>query len=206
MKLTTVSVRYGRTQSLESYSNVRPEITLSAELEDGDDPEAVRATLLVEARAFVEEAVDQALEQGGQAAKFERGPRYRTFVTAPTWVYLEDVAGRRSRQVKVSPLEYLAIIVPNAATLPQVTNGYIDELYPRKVRLGHAHLIVAEYIHACLGERPGGIRVIHCSDGDLSRIPAWVWEPAQAPPPEAQPAPEPIEPDDDERDPFDGED
>lgn len=189
-EIKTITVSYQRTQSLQSYSNVKPGVSITAELSDDDDPRAVYATLFFEAKAFVEEAIDAALEQDGQPAKFAAGPRYRVFVTNRAWAVQEYGDRRRSRDVKVEPPEYLAIIVPHEARLPRPEGRqWYDELYPSNMRLSHAHLVMARHIRAHVSDAPGGIRIIDCADGDLTRIPAWVWETPTAPPAPAEPTP-----------------
>jgi hypothetical protein len=76
MKITKVTVKYGRTFSLPGYSNVKPEVGYEAEIEPGEDVAAVKAELQRMAQAEVEEACDQALEEGGNPAHFDQGPRY----------------------------------------------------------------------------------------------------------------------------------
>jgi hypothetical protein len=76
MKITKVTVKYGRTFSLPGYSNVKPEVGYEAEVEPGEDREAVKAELLAIAKAEVEEECDQALESGGNPAQFWQGPRF----------------------------------------------------------------------------------------------------------------------------------
>lgn len=181
MQIKTITVRYGRTQSLESYSNVRPEITLSAELGDGDDPETAWHALLTEARVFVEEAIDQAIEQDGRAAKFSREPRYRLITTRTLW------AGAWNRERKQEPAEYLAIILPNETRLErhQRDDGVRAcwwEEQAGKMRLSHALTEAARY----LAEHEE-YRLIDASDGDLSRVPAWVFEAVVKPEPVAEP-------------------
>src|SRR5262245_34880619 len=86
MKPTSITVSFGRTQSLREYSNIKPAITLSADLEDGDDPEACRAELLEQARTFVEEQIDLALEADGTPAKFSTAPRYKILHVTDRWI------------------------------------------------------------------------------------------------------------------------
>lgn len=76
MNITKVIVKYGRTFSLPGYSNIKPEFGYEAELEPGEDREAVKAELLAMAKAEVEEECDQALELGGNPAQFWQGPRF----------------------------------------------------------------------------------------------------------------------------------
>jgi hypothetical protein len=99
MKITKVFVRYGRTFSLPGYSNVKPEEGYEAEIEPGEDVAAVKAELKRMAQAEVEEACDQALEEGGNPAHFDRGPRYDA--------------------IRVIDEKYIAI-VPAKADLPEL--------------------------------------------------------------------------------------
>jgi hypothetical protein len=99
MKITKVTVKYGRTFSLPGYSNVKPEVGYEAEIEPGEDVAAVKAELKRMAQAEVEEACDQALEEGGNPAHFDRGPRYDA--------------------IRVIDEKYIAI-VPAKADLPEL--------------------------------------------------------------------------------------
>jgi hypothetical protein len=201
MQIKTITVRYGRTQSLEQYSNVRPEITIGAELDAGEDPEGVKAQLLAEARAFVEEAVDEALEVDGRGAKFSREPRYRLALTAE-----EIYRGGWNNRNKITAPDKLLVLLPqrvnpNANDFP----GHVwwSEPYgpSSKLRLAHAQRAAAQW----LAEHQG-YRLIDCSDGDLSKIPEW----ALVAPPDPDPAPALVarDPDDlgDDLDRDDGED
>jgi hypothetical protein len=58
MKVTTTSVTYGRKFNLGDFNSAHIEISIWAELEEGDDPETVRKQLWEEAKASVK---DQAL-------------------------------------------------------------------------------------------------------------------------------------------------
>lgn len=170
MKLTTVTVSFGRTQSLPEYSNVKPSITLTAELGDGDDPEAVRAALLEEARTFVEATIDDALEDAGEPAKFSTEPRYQI------WSSYRGVQGLAGP--KPEPPEAVVVVVPQAISVQSVP-GYSRAAYSglSKLRLATA-LRRAQEIAT-----EEGRRLINCADGDLSRIPR---PPAEAPaPPQA---------------------
>jgi hypothetical protein len=183
VRRTTITVRYGRTQSLESYSNVRPEITLGAELDEGDDPEAAKAQLFAEARAFVEEAIDQAVEWDGRGAKFSKEPRYRLAHTAEQ-IYTGDGWARNHKTV--AP-ERLLVLLPQAIRLDIDDNPgrrWWSEPYgpPNKLRLSHALRVAEEW----LGDH-AGYRLIDCADGDLSKIPTWALEALPGPTPEPAP-------------------
>lgn len=81
MKVTTIKVAYALTYNLGDYSNVRPSIELTAEIEPGDDEIEVRESLMDSARAHVEQEVDRALEAQGDPPHFYAGPRYILLVS-----------------------------------------------------------------------------------------------------------------------------
>lgn len=56
MKVTQITVNAGRTfnNPYESYSNLRPEVTLTASLDDGEDPHAAAKALQSQAETLVE--------------------------------------------------------------------------------------------------------------------------------------------------------
>jgi hypothetical protein len=45
VKITQITVSYGETQSLPEYSNVKPNVTLTATLDPTDSPEQAEAAL-----------------------------------------------------------------------------------------------------------------------------------------------------------------
>jgi hypothetical protein len=57
MKVTTITVQAGRTfnHPYESYSNLRPEITMTAEIAEGDDPVECAKALQHQAETLVED-------------------------------------------------------------------------------------------------------------------------------------------------------
>ena len=57
MKVTNITVQAGRcfNHPYEQYSNLRPEITMTATLEDGDDPAAAAKALQQQAETLVED-------------------------------------------------------------------------------------------------------------------------------------------------------
>src|SRR5215208_8322371 len=81
MRITQITVSYGETQSLPEYSNVKPSLTLTAVLEDGDDPEDEEFELCEYARASVHAQIDAALEANDRPAKYDPCPRYQVLMT-----------------------------------------------------------------------------------------------------------------------------
>jgi len=57
MKITTITVSAGRTfnHPYEQYSNLRPEVTMTATLEEGEDPAAATKELQSRAEGLVED-------------------------------------------------------------------------------------------------------------------------------------------------------
>jgi hypothetical protein len=167
MKITTVTVSYGQTQSLPEYSNVKPSITLTAEVEEGEDREQVKAQLKAEAQAFVHEAIDEALEADGRPAKYSSEPRYKVQRTTN----YHDYERPRGSQVVEAP-EQLVIILPQGLKLAE--SRFLTDIYGAAsgLRLAHAKHSAAEFIH----ERDG-YTLLDASDGDLSKLPAWLTTP-----------------------------
>jgi hypothetical protein len=76
MQIKTITVSYEYRQNLGDYSSVNPKITVTADLEEGDDPDIIQLRLLDEARGLVQNEIDNALEVNNQPAKFSPEPRY----------------------------------------------------------------------------------------------------------------------------------
>jgi hypothetical protein len=75
MKITEIHVGFEETCSLPDYSNVRPSVRYSANLEEGDDPDQVRQTLFEKARGIVRQEVDEALVRNGRPPKYYDGKK-----------------------------------------------------------------------------------------------------------------------------------
>jgi len=173
MQITQITVSYGETQSLPEYSNVKPALTITAVLNDGEDAEAAEAELWTQAKNAVREQIDLALEANGKAAKWSGEPRYQVMQT-----YWNQWDHRGEKE----PPQYV-IILPNnvnpdrdsyAQRLTHASNSIGDA---RKLRYEHALRIAAEVVQ----ER--GYGLLDCSDGDLSRLEAALPpKPTEAPP------------------------
>ncbi|RJX17564.1 MAG: hypothetical protein C4575_13045 [Desulforudis sp.] len=81
MKITEISISYEETCSLPNYSNVRPGLSLAAQIELEDNPEKVRCDLMAQARLFVRGVIDQALIDNGRSPKYYSGQRYKIMVS-----------------------------------------------------------------------------------------------------------------------------
>lgn len=160
MRITTITVSYGETCSLPEYSNVKPSITLTAELDEDDGREQVEADLWAMARSSVREEIDAALELHGRAAKYSEEPRYQV-IKSHKYDRWDTPAGTIS-----PPYEPIVVILPNE--INERFDGYVHAAYgeSRNLRYHHA-LQVAQRVVAA-----EGARLVDCSDGDLSRIPS----------------------------------
>lgn len=100
MQITQLTITYSRTQSLQGYSNIKPGVSLTAALGDGDDVDIAAQTLLREAHRIVHDQIDSALEHDGQRPMFTSEPLYwiagnfgrRVYVILPASVSMSDLA------------------------------------------------------------------------------------------------------------------
>ena len=76
MKITRIEVGFGVTYNLGDYSNCRPEISLAAEVEEGDDPTGVLFTLDAQARSYIHGFIDDELEENGKSPVYYDGPLF----------------------------------------------------------------------------------------------------------------------------------
>ncbi|RRR66138.1 MAG: hypothetical protein EI684_21215 [Candidatus Viridilinea halotolerans] len=167
MKITTITVRYGRTYHLSNddlgnEDTVNVEVEVTADLEDKHDHahNAIHS-LFATAQPWVEEKIDEALEERGVPAHFSADPRYDLWQS------------QRKENV-------LAIVPKGTAHL---------EGWRRAAPWGHA-IIIGQRKHALrriiaadpdLQERN---LVIDCADGNLSPLTTlnrlWMEEEATA--------------------------
>ena len=172
MKLLTITVSYGQTQSLPEYSNVKPNLTLTAQLDEGDDPTAIEAALWDVARLHVHEQIDQALESSGLAAKYDQtSPRYQVLRTRRRDSYHER---------HLPQLPAIVVVLPNEITIEdkRLAQPYARET--QRLRYAHALRVAAEYAH------DQNAMLLDLSGGDLT--PLWAALPTDPPPPEPRAA------------------
>lgn len=172
MKITNLTVSYGETQSLPDYCNVKPALSMSATVEEGEDPAEVEARLWDQVKGTVQEMVDQALEGSGKAARHDTCQRFQVMRTY--W-------DRYWQAKDVPEPPKLVIILPDNLNLSDVLGQQLVHAgYPesRKLRPAHARRI-AEQEAAQLEAQ-----IIDCSDGDLSRLEAALAPVVQSPEPE----------------------
>ena len=79
MKIKTVEVTYGETCSLPEYSNVKVAVTVSADLEEGDSLDSVQGTLMLVAKHYVRNEIDDALEDSGRSPKHDTDELFQIF-------------------------------------------------------------------------------------------------------------------------------
>ena len=165
MNITTITVSYGQTQNLGDYSNVKMSASLGAELGDGDDPEAVRAILMDQAREFVHDEIDRVLEQHDLPAKYWTGPRYRVYATRTANSYYGERKG-------LAPLPAVVAIVPDGAKLDTGDWTIIQNYAGRAaMRYDHAKRTAIAYRDEKVDGALAAYQLIDCRDGQLARLP-----------------------------------
>lgn len=163
MNITQITVSYGETQSLPEYSNVKPNLTITATLGDGELTEEVETELWKMAKESVHAQIDLALEASGKAAKYSTEPRYRVMRTC------HDSYSRRGKPV----LPLIVTILPNELDLD---NRFTSTGWPenRKLRYAHAQRVAAESAVDL------GAQIVDCSSGDLRTLMALLPEESAA--------------------------
>lgn len=156
MNITQITVSYGETQSLPEYSNVKPNITITATLDEGDDEIAIEAALWQHAKAAVHAQIDAALEANGKPAKYSTEPRFQVLRTY--W-------NQWDHRGETKPPQYV-IIAPDALKLDR--GAYSQRLIcdSSKLRYVHAQKVACEL----LGDTSENYSLLDCSDGDLAPL------------------------------------
>jgi hypothetical protein len=77
MKITTITVGWSETCSLPEYNNVKPSLTLTAQIGEDEDAQAVVLLLMAEVKATVQAQVDQTLERFARSPRYYIGPQYQ---------------------------------------------------------------------------------------------------------------------------------
>lgn len=77
MKIKTITVQAGRcfNHPYQQYSNLRPEVTMTAEIAEGDDPLACAKTLQQQAETLVEDHKRTMLASIEELAQLQRAQR-----------------------------------------------------------------------------------------------------------------------------------
>lgn len=160
MNITQITVSYGETQSLPEYSNVKPNITITATIQEDEDATAVEVALWAHAKQQVHEQVDLALEANDRAAKYDPAPRFQVMRT-----YNDNYGPNRDKP----KLPIIVVILPNEL-------GVKERFDARFVHAGYAESRMLRYDHAMRVARKAAQEhdadLIDCADGDLARLEA----------------------------------
>ncbi len=156
MKVTQITVSYGETQSLPEYSNVKPNITLSATLDDHDDPAEAEALLWKHAKDAVHTQIDEALERNDKPAKYSTEPRYQVLYT-----YWNDWEHRG----ETKPPQYV-VISPDEMKIDRY--AYAQRLIgdSSRLRYSHAQRVAGELME----QKNENYTLIDCSSGDMTAL------------------------------------
>jgi len=131
MKIITITVSYGRTHSLPDYCNVKPSLSITAEIEPGDHLDQEVAILDQEVAAYVHGRIDDALEADGQSPRFYDGPLYTlyrwiqadTLVILPaTGIDMDDLPGDWQRRRNASHMRHETLL----GRAMQIQGGVLD--------------------------------------------------------------------------------
>jgi len=107
MRIKSVTVGLGITESLPgTYGNVKPSLTLTAELDPGEDANRVIQTLDAQVTGYCYAKIDNALEMEGESPKFYTGTLFRLafwsqrgdLYILPAGTRLKDLPGKWSWQ------------------------------------------------------------------------------------------------------------
>lgn len=142
MKVHQVSVTYSETCSLPNYCNVKPTISITAEIGPDDDYDTVYESLMREARDAVQYEVDKALEAADRPPKYWRGSRY---------------------YAALSYERKTVAILPTTITTPLAYRNFYD------VPFGMTRAYAIERVGRLM-QTMGGYTLIDCTDGDLSKL------------------------------------
>lgn len=144
MKITKVSVHESYTFNLGNYNNIKPAVSIEAELGEGDDVHQVCQELQALAREKVYGEIDHELERDGRPPEFYDGPLYNA-------VHCKG--------------ERLTLIVAEAQRdeLPGHWSNLGSLFYGRGHRL--------ERVRAMCREQYPSKEILDVSDGDFSQVP-----------------------------------
>ncbi len=161
MHITQITVSYGETQSLPQYSNVKPALTLTATLDEGEDVAEAEALLWQHAKEAVHAQIDLALEANDQAAKYDPAPRYQVLHTY--W-------NQWDHRGETKPPQYV-VILPNEINPDR--DAYGQRLVhanhsgeSRKLRYTHALAVAKE----AMNDADDNPTLLDCSSGDLTAL------------------------------------
>lgn len=153
MKVTHISIEFGATQNIGDYSNVKPSVVIGADLEDGDDPKKVLASLKDQALTTIHGLVDDELEKVGQAPRYYNGPLLRIW---------------KSEIRKCIVLAPQNVATPHETTWKDRDNW--NYVHGNNGILHNLRLQTATQIWKTISV-PEGFTKVDCSKGDFSILP-----------------------------------
>lgn len=144
--ITEIQVTYQTTENLGNYSNVKPSVSLTARMDEGDDPEVEREKLMATARAMVQTEVDNALEASDLSPKYSTDPLFDVLVKSsekhgrfiaivPTGIKIGG-AGRSARRRRLAAAETYAQQYGGDFETSAYTVFGPDDLEEAKVAIG----------------------------------------------------------------------
>ena len=81
MRITRIVLNFTETCNLGDYSNTKPSLELMADLEPGDDVQAVIGQLSTIAKETLRAKIDEELEVVGKSPKYYQGPLYSVYMS-----------------------------------------------------------------------------------------------------------------------------
>ena len=76
MRITQISINFSETCNLGDYSNTKPAIELTAQLDAADKPEEVLKQLIDMAKQHLHEEIDKELAAVGRELRYYEGPKF----------------------------------------------------------------------------------------------------------------------------------
>ena len=80
MQVQTIEIEYGLTVNLGNYSNAKPIVRMTAELDEDNDPQSSLDELIDLAREREQAIADNELEWAGEQVKYIDGPLYQVMI------------------------------------------------------------------------------------------------------------------------------
>lgn len=136
MKVTSFTVGFNLTYNLGDYQNVKPSLTMTVQVEDGDDLGALMTSYADSCRAFVYGEIDRTLETFNRSPKFTEDPLYfaaewkqrKAWVILPHELRCEKLPGSWYRRTESMRYDAVWDRVPDDAYLIDCANGDLDPI------------------------------------------------------------------------------
>lgn len=150
MKIERITIEFGMTQSVGDYSNVRPEVELTAVLDENDDPAWVLAHLRETAVEVIHKMVDDELESTCREPKYYTGPLY---------------------SVSYATKRGLVVIHPAGAELPAAENWQERDPWRRYYNAPEKMRLETAMTRATMLVRDRHYDLLACHQGNYGDIP-----------------------------------